>query len=52
MMTLKDVFKLRTAKGQKPHDYLLVKMMSEHRLYRVNQLTEESVEAFLDGKKR
>ena len=26
--------------------------MSEHRLYRVNQLTEESVEAFLDGEKR
>ena len=52
MITVKEVLRLRTDKSQKPHDFIFAKILSEHKLFKVNQLTEESVEAFLDGEKR
>ena len=48
MITVKEILRLKTDKSKKPHDFLLIKIIHEHKLYKVNQLTEESVEAFLD----
>ena len=48
MVTVKEILRLKTDKNQKPHDFILIKLINEHKLFKVNQLTEESVEAFLD----